>query len=235
MLLLALLACAPAHLRIPGPLDGLGEVPLPLPPPPVAAATAPGPAEPPRTRADDPVAERVVATAEGLVGASRIVVNGDTFRWDCSGFVSAALAGAGGDWGGGADDLFAVARDARVLHRKRRPSPGDVAFFDNTYDADGDGRTNDVLTHVALVEAVAEDGTITLIHLGSKGIVRIHMNLVHPEDRDGPEGQRWNDNLRFKSSKDSPRTRYLASELWVGFGSFWRLLDERATAQADEG
>lgn len=227
MLLLALLACAPAHLRIPGPLDGLGEVPLP--PPPVVA---PGPAPASRPRAEDPVADRVVATAAGLVGASKIVVGGETYRWDCSGFVSAALAGAGGAWGGGADDLFAVARDQRVLHRKRRPSPGDVAFFDNTYDADGDGRTNDVLTHVALVEAVAEDGTITLIHLGSRGIVRIRMNLVHPEDRDGPEGQRWNDNLRFKSSKDSPRTRYMASELWVGFGSFWRLLDERATADA---
>jgi hypothetical protein len=166
----------------------------------------------------------VVDTARRFVGASELVSGGKTWRWDCSGLVTAALAGAGGHWGGSSADLFQAARDGGVLHHHRLPHPGDVAFFDDTYDRDGDGRVNDPLSHSGVVEAIAADGTVTLIHLGSKGVVRIHFNLLHPDEPRSPAGERWNDNLRAPSQGDGPRTRYLAAELWVGFGSLWKLV-----------
>ena len=42
-----------------------------------------------------------------------------------------------------------------MVHHRKVPRPGDLAFFDDTYDANHDGRTNDPLTHVAVVLSVA--------------------------------------------------------------------------------
>ena len=50
------------------------------------------------------------------------------------------------------------------------------------------GRRDDKLTHVAIVESVNDSGTISIIHLGSRGISRIFMNLYEPDvykDGDG--------------------------------------------------
>lgn len=221
MLLLWLLGCA-AHLRPPGPLGGLGGAP----PPPVAVAEAP--ARP--AKGGDPAAT-TVATACSFLGERRIEVRGETFRFDCSGLVEASLAGAGLRFRGSSAMLFEAAREHGVLHRRRLPQPGDVAFFDDTYDRNGNGRLDDPLSHTAVVEAVAPDGTVTLIHVGSAGVVRFKMNLRHAEDRTGPDGAVVNDYLRARRASDPPRTRYLSSELWVGFASFWRLA-ERGGAMA---
>jgi hypothetical protein len=122
--------------------------------------------------------------------------------------------------------LFDAAREARVLHHRHVPSPGDVAFFDDTYDRNGNGRLDDELSHVAIVESVDEDGTIHLVHVGSKGVVRIVMNLRRPEDHVDEAGKVLNDYLRAHADGDAPRTRYLAGELWAGFASFWKAGDQ---------
>jgi hypothetical protein len=166
-----------------------------------------------------------VAAAEGFVGRPRLVVEGTTYRYDCSGLVEAVLAQAGVPHEGSSAMLFADARASHVLHRRRVPEPGDVAFFDDTYDRDRNGRLDDALSHTAIVEAVDPDGTITLIHVGSGGVARFHMNLRHPEDARSPDGKAWNDTLRAHHAEDTRRTRYLAGELWAGFASFWRVDD----------
>jgi len=165
----------------------------------------------------------VAAAAADFVGDKRLQVGAETYRYDCSGLVEASLASVGLEARGSSAMLFEAARDAGVLHRRRLPSPGDIAFFDDTYDRDGNGRLDDPLSHSAVVESVDRDGTVTLIHVGSRGVVRFRMNLRHPEEPAGPDGEPWNDPLRAWKSGDSRRTRYLAGELWVGFGSFWRL------------
>ncbi len=205
-----------AHLY-PGPVSALVDAPVSERRPPRTAAVATAPPPVPRNPQ-----QAAVAAAQGFVGRPRLVVAGETYRFDCSGLVEASLAAAGVPQKGSSAMLFATAREQRVLHRRHLPQPGDVAFFDDTYDRDNDGRLNDPLSHSALVESVAPDGTITLIHLGSAGVVRIRMNLRHPEDARGPTGEVWNDALRARRPTDSRRTRYLAGELWVGFGSFWR-------------
>lgn len=203
MLFAWLIGCAP-H-RFPGPLSGLGREPA------VERALAAAGAS-----------SAVADAAAAFVGSRELRVDGEAFRRDCSGLVEAATASAGCSVRGSSAMLFDQARERGVLHRRRVPAAGDVAFFDDTYDRNGNGRTDDPLSHVAIVESVDPDGTIHLVHIGSAGVVRIVMNLRHPEDRDDRDGKRINDYLRSPGRNDSPRTRRLSGELWVAFGSFWK-------------
>jgi hypothetical protein len=142
------------------------------------------------------------------------------FRDDCSGFAAAVFDRAGFPLAGGTRDLWEQAQAASALHRRTRPDPGDLAFFDNTYDRDRNGRTDDPLTHVAVVIAVEEDGTIRLAHAGtSAGRATLTMNLRWPHQTEDTAGKRINDHLRAPRRHDPPGTRYLASELWRGFAS----------------
>jgi hypothetical protein len=112
------------------------------------------------------------------------------------------------------------ARDLDVVHRRKRPAAGDVAFFDNTYDRDDNGRYDDLLTHVAVVLEVARDGTILLAHDGtSQGKTTLTMNLLHPTEDTSPDGRRWNQALRSRRASDGPQVRYRAAELWHGFAT----------------
>ena len=232
MLLLWLFACAPGVFRIPGPLAGLGRDPAPEWTLPRAPAAAPRRVTGKRAPTP-PTPLEIAAAAASFVGESTLTVRGERFRFDCSGLVEAALASAGCAFKGSAAGLFDQARTLRVLHRRRVPSPGDVAFFDDTYDADDDGRLGDPLTHVAVVETVDASGTITLVHVGSKGIVRILMNLKHPEDRYDGAGNLINSLLRSKQGGDTPRTKYLSGERWVAFASFWEGAPPDQVASAD--
>lgn len=168
----------------------------------------------------------VAKAASSWVGSSRTVVNGETYRADCSGFVEAAYARAGLCFAGSSEDLYNRARDEDVLHKRREPTPGDVAFFDDTWDKNGNGRRDDPLSHVAIVESVGEDGTIVLIHRGSKGITRIRMNLRHPDVERSDEGVVYNDGLR--SGRDDGGDR-LTGELFRAFGSLWAIPNAQPT------
>lgn len=110
------------------------------------------------------------------------------------------------------------ARKAGALH-KRTPRPGDLVFFRETYDRNRDGRRNDGLTHVGIVEKVEKDGTIVFVHRGSKGVSRARMNLKTPKAR-AADGRVVNDFLR--PSTASSRA-YLTGELFSSFASPERL------------
>ncbi len=222
MLLFAFLACAPVY-RFPGPLAGLGREPAPG-----WDVRPEAPERPDRPRRSLPAGEAVARAAAGFVGDAALYVDGERFRYDCSGLVEAALAAGNCRFVGSTANLFEQARALRVLHRRRVPSPGDVAFFDDTYDRNGNGRRDDALSHSAVVESVDARGTITLVHVGSQGVVRFHMNLRRPEERVDEAGNLLNDPLRAPRLGDSPRTRRLAGELWVGFASFWQADQEMA-------
>lgn len=212
-----LLACSPAVLRVPGPLTDLGrERPLPVAVTPPEAAPAGESVGRART------GERMARAARAFLGDRNLVVAGEKYRYDCSGLVEAVMASVGAPWRGSTEMLFEAGRDEGVLHHRKLPAPGDVAFFDDTYDRDGNGKLDDPLSHSAIVEAVDDEGTITLIHVGSKGVVRFKMNLRHPDVRAAEDGTVLNDYLRAKGKDDDPRTRYLAGELWRAFGSFWK-------------
>lgn len=234
-LLLLLAGCAHRGFRLPGPTDALGEAPPTylerhgLDPAVAAAASASaGPirAAPERKRQSPgrrggKAGEKVAREVAAFVGTERFLVDGETFRYDCSGMVEAAYAAAGCPVKGSSKDMFELARERGVLHTRKRPAVGDVAFFDNTYDRNGNGRRDDELTHVAIVEEVLEDGTIIMVHKGNQGVTRLYMNLLRPDALQDDEGNPLNHHLRAPSRKRPGPT--LTSELFRAFGSLWAI------------
>ena len=95
-------------------------------------------------------------------------------RVDCSGLVTAILARAGTRVAGSSETFWLDAqREGRVVDQ---PTPGNLAFFDYTYDANSNGKVDDELTHVAVVISVEDNGTVVMVHRGSNEIKGLRMN-----------------------------------------------------------
>ena len=91
--------------------------------------------------------------------------------------------------------------------------PGDLAFFHNSWDRNGNKLRDDRFTHVALVERVADDGTIRLLHFASGKVKRDVMNLRHKNTaRDPDTGETLNSYLRRGGGK------VLTGQLFFRFG-----------------
>ncbi len=206
-----LAACGPKVAVLPGPLSAPAER--------AAMRAAPVADLSPAARA--PSDKRRPIGDVAVVDAARRLLTGSPpagYRADCSGFVQAVVSRAGGDLAGSTAMMWAELRAAGRTHTRTTPAPGELAFFDNTYDRDGDGRANDELTHIAVVLSVDPNGTITLAHDGtSKGRTTLRMNLRLPSEPT-LSGERVNDALRAARRGDPPGLRYLAAELWRGFG-----------------
>lgn len=137
----------------------------------------------------------------------------------CTNYVRQVYLRVGVEMGGSGGDLWERADAIGTAHRGRA-RVGDIAFFHNTFDRNGNGRVDDPFTHVGVVIGVANDGTVTVAHGGAThGTGTFRMNPEHPELRVGPEGQRWNDYLRVQKRNDPPQTRYLASDLLAGYAT----------------
>lgn len=152
------------------------------------------------------------------------------FRGDCSGYVSAVLHGAGLEVSGGTRHIFAQAKKLGRVHHHKRPRPGDLVFFDNTWDSDKDGRWNDPLSHIGVVLSVDPDGTVTFAHGGMpQGRTTGRLNLFRPHDLKDHDGKALNDQLRRPRGRDPHRARYLSGELFRGFAT----LDPRRFSRED--
>ena len=97
----------------------------------------------------------------------------------------------------GVTALYRYALNHGRVYNGGRPVPGDLVFFRETYDQNRDGRRNDGLTHVGIVDQVDADGTVTVIHRVKRGVVRYRMNLARPRVAKDPNtGRILNDTLR---------------------------------------
>jgi hypothetical protein len=127
--------------------------------------------------------------ARWALGRRHLVVRGRTFPYDCTGTVLAIYWYAGIDLardfgeysGNGVMRLYRSLEKQNLLYSSPHPATGDVIFWDNTYDRNGDGAWNDTLTHMGMVLRSSPDGTIQYVHLNySRGIVIENMNLLEP-------------------------------------------------------
>jgi hypothetical protein len=212
--------CGPPVYRMPGPMSSLGKLPEAREGRDRTGVVARS------NRASSRLGERVAQVATSFVGRERMEVDGTCYRDDCSGLVEAAYAGAGLVVKGSVHDLYERAGSLGVLHKSHRPEAGDVAFFDDTWDYNRNGRFDDPLSHVAVVVSVDDKGTITLVHRGGGGVAKLLMNLEKPDLRDDDRGVRLNDYVRVKKRHDPAGARYLSGQLWVAFGSFWKADDK---------
>ena len=168
--------------------------------------------------------ETVLAAARALVGKQQVVLNGRKYPADCTGLIEGVHAQAGLTFRGalkpGDNGVTALYRHARArgrVYTEGRPLPGDLVFFRETYDQNRDGRRNDGLTHVGIVDAVAADGTVTVIHRVRRGVVRYRMNLARPHLARNPKtGEVLNDLLRHPGPHREP---VLTGQLFASYGS----------------
>ena len=168
--------------------------------------------------------ERIARAAGHAVGHREMVVGNERFRFDCSGITRGIYADAGFRLGGHARSptendvsiLYRLAKEQGSL-RKTDPLPGDLVFFDDTYDRNHDGKRNDPLSHVGVVEKVLPDGTVVLVHRVGGGILRYRMNLAHKNERRDPvTGATWNHFLRRAEGGVPAKT---TADLFVAFGT----------------
>ena len=171
-------------------------------------------------------------------GRTRLVIGGRRFNADCTGTVLAIYWYAGIDLasplarysGNGVTRLYRFLEEEQALYSTRRPKPGDIIFWDNTYDRNDDGQANDYLTHTGMVVAVEEDGTVHYVHHNyRKGVVFARMNLYKPgvytEVVDG-EQRIINSPMRMRGSPNFDK--WLASQLTRSFGRAWEAVDASA-------
>lgn len=175
--------------------------------------------------------QSVVRTAVELLGARTIEMDGRRIAYDCAGVTRAIFLSHGVDLyrspivsrqANGVRLIYQHVKQFGRLHEGSVVKPADLVFFHNTWDANGDGKVNDPLTHVGVVETVEGDGTILFISRVAGAVERYRMNLSHPHVHRQENGEVLNDYLRRKDRRDDPATRYLTAELLAGFGSLER-------------
>jgi hypothetical protein len=174
---------------------------------------------------------RLAARGHGWLGQGQapFLAAGERFNPDCSGFVEAVYAAEGlplrrlaqlaapGEASGVAALWAATGRYGRRWHSGEWPAPGDLVFFDDTWDRNGNGVLDDPFTHLGLVEWVDRGGTVTFLHRAGAGVVRGHLTLDRPAATRAADGAELNAPLRVRVSADD-RAPSLAGELFVGFG-----------------
>lgn len=115
-------------------------------------------------------------------------------------------------------DLYRAIQTSGTIYHSETPIVGDLVFFHNTYDANGDRRNNDWYVHVGVIESVDRNGTIAFLSYRNGVVTRDYMNLKHAHET-RVDGETANSSLRTKQKSDPAYTQYLAAELFAGFGS----------------
>jgi hypothetical protein len=175
-----------------------------------------------------PSRSAIVQTAAKLVGAKTITSNGRRIAYDCAGVTRAVFLAHGIDLYAG-EPSDSDANGVRIIHAHIQQQgrfhqgpvahPGDLVFFNNTWDFNRDGKVNDPLTHIGIVERQEPNGTIIFISRVADAIERYHMNLSLPHVHKTSDGKILNDYLRRKDVIDPSDTGYLAGELFSQFAT----------------
>lgn len=122
-------------------------------------------------------------------------------------------------------DLYRSIQKSGTIYHAQTPVVGDLVFFHNTYDANGDRRNNDWYVHVGVIESVDRNRTITVLSYRNGEVTRDHLNLTHPHEA-SLDGETINTKLRTYQKNDPPYTQYLAGQLFAGFGSILGDVDQ---------
>lgn len=178
----------------------------------------------------EPLRRKLVEGGEYVLGKKELVIRGKRFNMDCTGAILAIYYYAGVDLardfgrhtGNGVTRLYKSLEAEDLLYETRLPVPGDIIFWDNTYDRNEDGKWNDPLTHVGMVMSTSKDGSIEYVHLNyRRGIIVENMNLREPEIYQKMEkGQMRiiNSPMRMKQAGKAHPEDWLSGQLYKVFG-----------------
>ncbi|CUS32001.1 NlpC/P60 family protein [Candidatus Nitrospira nitrificans] len=175
-----------------------------------------------------PSRSAIVESAARLVGARTITSQGKRIAYDCAGVTRAIFLEHGIDLyhgaftdpkGNGVRLIHNHVRRHGTLLRGSNVSPGDLVFFDNTWDFNGDNTLNDLLTHVGVVERLDPDGTVVFISRVADAVQRYNMNLDQPHVHKTAQGRVLNDYIRRKHPTDPDNVARLTGELFSVYGN----------------
>ncbi len=181
--------------------------------------------------------KKLVEGAEMLVGKTNIALGDKVFSSDCSGTIRAIYFYAGIDLvsqfgrytGNGVTRIYKMLEEENLLYDTPFPAPGDLLFWDNTYDRNGDGKWNDMLTHIGMVTEARRDGAIRYVHFhyGANSVIIENMNLLTPnifKKAVGGKSVIVNAPMRIREkSTEYPLSRGLTSHLYRIFGKGYEL------------
>lgn len=130
----------------------------------------------------------VVRIANESLGLRVIPAYGnDRFTSDCIGFVLSVYKKAGldlrklyGDGRGGVSSLYDGLEKRGWVFQDTVAKPGDLIFFDHTYDINRNGKWDDPLSHIGIITEVGKHQTMTYIHFGSGRVEEEKINLSYP-------------------------------------------------------
>lgn len=171
---------------------------------------------------------KLIKGANEILGREKLFIRGRNFGMDCSGIVLALywyadidLSKAYNDYsGGGVTRIYHYLEDKDLLYRTMMPVPGDIIFWDNTYDQNEDGKANDLFTHVGMVVSIDRAGNIDYIHHNyRKGIVLERMNLNDPDTyAETVNGKQRIVNSAMRMRGSPGFDKWLSSQLYRKFG-----------------
>lgn len=175
-----------------------------------------------------PSRSAIVQSAVRLLGSKTITIQGRRINYDCAGVTRAIFLEHGIDLyrsnrpdvnANGVRLIHDHVRQHGILHQDTDVGPGDLVFFDNTWDFNGDGLLNDPLTHVGIVERIEPDGTVIFISRVADAVARYRMNLSQPHIHKTADGRVLNDYIRRKHPTDPDNTARLTGELFSYYGN----------------
>jgi len=173
-----------------------------------------------------PMQDRLVEAAYWARGRNDVSCNSRSFALDCSGVVSAVYWKAGIDLqaayplysGNGVTRIYRYLEDKKLLYRPDMPAPGDIIFWDNSYDKNGNELADDELTHIGMVVELSPEGDVTYIHHDYiSGVIFAHMYPPDPSDKSRNSG------MRMQSLGPTPEGKTTAGELYRKAGRGWEL------------
>jgi hypothetical protein len=180
------------------------------------------------SRGED-LGERLAGRAAGMVGErDDFRVGTRRFNPDCSGFVEAVYQSEGiplralmertapGERSAVRAAWRTVERYGNIAGAGVQPRPGDLVFFNHTYDRDRNGRLDERLSHVGVVEGVSGD-TVVFLHRGSHGVARGVMTLSRRDEARAGDGRPLNSPLRVKRTAWAGAPN-LSGQLFAGYG-----------------
>jgi hypothetical protein len=116
--------------------------------------------------------------------------------------------------------LYQWAADRGGVFHHSAPAAGDLVFFHNTYDRDGDGCWDDLWTWVAVVEAVQPNGAVAALGYLEGRVVRLYLHVARPHDAVDGRGAPLNSLLRADAGPHGLLGS--AGALFAGFASLPR-------------
>ncbi|MCB0271982.1 MAG: CHAP domain-containing protein [Bdellovibrionales bacterium] len=168
--------------------------------------------------------QRILFSAQKQYSKKHLQLSRLSFRNDCSGYINLVLWDNGHSLEdfyqayeyqtNGVSLIYKYIERVGWIYNHQKPKKGDFIFFSNTYDANRDGKINDLLTHIGIIESIDKNDTITFLHYMHNRVRRGYMNLSKPNTY-VENSDIVNTYLRRKSKYTS---KTLSAQLFDGFG-----------------